>query len=125
MRHCKGHRTNILGEGNSRDKGSEAGKGKAPWKDPSDRSSEGKGWREVTHSRPGGQTRGEGRRHSKDMLRPSSSLFLRGIGHFPSVCQGKPGRLSFPHRPWDSGLWKPQFAHPEKKEENTLSYRER
>ena len=47
MRSCKGHRTNILGEGNSRDKGSEAGQGKAPCKDPSDRSSEGKGWREV------------------------------------------------------------------------------
>lgn len=29
------------------DKGPEAGSGKAPWKDHSDRSSEGRGWHEV------------------------------------------------------------------------------
>ena len=44
------------------DKGPEAGKGKAPWKDHSDRSSEGRGWHEVRlaalEARLGGEVRG-------------------------------------------------------------------
>ena len=51
-------------------------------------------------------------------------IFKRNRTLPKGVSRGRPGSLSSPHRPWDSGLWEPQFAHPEKKDQNSLSHRE-
>lgn len=90
--HFSGHRTNIPGDESSMGKGPDVGRGKDPWKDHGDRSSEGRGKHEMRLAARG-QIVGEGRRCLKAMLRLSWSLFLR-IGYLLRVLnQGRPGGL--------------------------------
>lgn len=96
-------------------KGPEAGRGKAPWKDHSDISSEGRGW-QVVWKPDWGRRQGMPEGHAEAFLVSCLAMFLRGIRHLPKGVKSRQTRRTPPHISPGTLDSEPPLAHPGKRD---------